>query len=849
MASLSILPLSINLLWIYSRKRYPYPEKFCHIRLINHAVIDNVIIGYECLHKIRLSKGRRNGLVALKLDISKAYDRVEWNFLEQTMSNLGFSAKWISLIMSCITTTCFSVLINGNPVGLIKPERGLRQGCPLSPYLFILCAEAFSNLLNQAEREQKIRGLKFAQDITITHLLFADDSLVFSKASVADCKYLKGIFDCYAKASGQIFNFEKSSMFFSGKASSEQISAIKSIFQLKVVPKYEKYLGLPPMLGRNKMSFFKEVKLKVTSKISSWHHKLFSAGGKEILIKAVAQAVPAYAMSVFKLPKGLCEDIQKEIARFWWGTKKDKHGIHWARWDSMSKAKRRGGLGFRDLPSFNQALVAKQGWRLVRYPNSLMARVMKARYYKNSTFWNAKVGSNPSFIWRSILWGSQVIKKGVRWRIGDGKKVLVYKDKWIPRPATFQPISPKTLPHETVVADLIDSENKWRVDRLEQHFMKEDIEAILKILLPSGKEEDEVLWHFDKKGEYSVKSGYQLALNQNFPNEPESSNSSSRLWKIPWMLDLPEKVKIFMWRALKNILPTAENLWKRRSLQEPICQRCKLQVETVSHVLIECKAARKIWDLAPLIVQPSKDHNQDFFSAIQEMWSRSSTAEAELMIVYCWVIWSARNKFIFEGKKSDSRFLAAKADSVLKAYQRVSKPGNVHGAKDRGIDQQKWKPPSQNVLKLNVDAAVSTKAQKVGLGAIVRDAEGKILAVGIKQAQFRERVSLAEAEAIHWGLQVANQISSSSLIVESDCKEVVELLNNTKGSRTEIHWILSDVRRESKDFKQVQFSFIPRTCNTYAHALAKFALRNSSTDVWVGTFPAEVQNVMNCVVS
>ncbi|KAH9685373.1 reverse transcriptase domain-containing protein [Citrus sinensis] len=769
----------------------------------NRLITDNVIIGYECLHKIRHSKGHRNGLVALKLDISKAYDRVEWNFLEQTMSNLGFSTKWISLIMSCITTTCFSVLINGNPVGLIKPEKGLRQGCPLSPYLFILCAEAFSNLLHQAERERKIRGLKFAQDITITHLLFADDSLVFSKASIADCKYLKGIFYCYAKASGQIFNFEKSSMFFSDKATSEQISAIKSIFQLKVVPKYEKYLGLPPMLGRNKMSFFKQVKLKVTSKISSWHHKLFSAGGKEILIKAVAQAVPAYAMSVFKLPKGLCVDIQKEIARFWWGTKKDKHGIHWARWDSMSKAKCRGGLGFRDLSSFNQALVAKQGWRLVRYPNSSMARVMKARYYKNYTFWNAKVGSNPSFIWRSILWGSQVIKKGVRWRIGDGKNVLVYKDNWIPRLATFQPISPKTLPPETVVADLINSENKWRADKLEQHFMKEDIEAILKILLPSGKEEDEVLWHFDKKGEYSVKSGYQLVLNQNFPNEPESSNSSSRLWKIPWMLDLPEKVKIFMWRALKNILPTAENLWKRKSLQEPICQMCKLQVETVSHVLVECKAARKIWDLAPLPVQPLKDHNQDFFSAIQEMQSRSSTAEAKLMVVYCWVIWSPRNKFIFEGKKSDSRILAAKAESVLRAYQRVSKPGNVQGTKDRGIDQQKWKPPPKNVLKLNVDAAVNSKDQKTGLGAIVRDAEGKILAVGIKQAQFRERVSLAEAEAILWGLQVAKQVSSSSLIAESDCKEVVELLNNTQGSRTEIHWILSDVHRESKDFQQV----------------------------------------------
>ena len=185
------------------------------------------------------------------------------------------------------------------------------------------------------------------------------------------------------------------------------------------------------------------------------------------------------------------------------------------------------------------------------------------------------------------------------------------------------------------------------------------------------------------------------------------------------MLDLPANVKIFMWRALKNILPTAENLWKRKSLKEPICQICKLQVESVSHALIECKAAKKIWDLAPLTVQLSKDHNQDFFSAIQEMCSRSLKAEAELMVVYCWGIWSARNKFIFEGKKSDSRISAAKAESVLKAYQRVRKPGTFHVTKVRGVDQKRWKPPPKNVLKLNVDAAVNSKDQKTGLGAII----------------------------------------------------------------------------------------------------------------------------------
>lgn len=196
----------------------------------NRLITDNVIISYECLHKIRHSKGKRNGLVALKLDVSKAYDMVEWQFLKQTMTKIDFSEKWVELIMKCITTTYFSVILNREPKGRIQSERALRQGCTLSPYLFIVCAEVFSSFLILAEKKKKlIRGLRFTKEVIISHLLFADDSLIFTRASIVDCKHLKEIFDRYARASGQIFNFEKSSIFFNGKIPNGQISAIKVI--------------------------------------------------------------------------------------------------------------------------------------------------------------------------------------------------------------------------------------------------------------------------------------------------------------------------------------------------------------------------------------------------------------------------------------------------------------------------------------------------------------------------------------------------------------------------------------------------------------------------------------------
>lgn len=130
----------------------------------------------------------------MKLDISKAYERVEWNFLNCSMQRLSFSTKWESLIMRCRSTSSFSVLINGEAKGLIHPQRGLWQDCPLSPYLFIICTEAFSNLVLQVESRHLIHGLKFSRDLSISHLLFADNNLIFTMATTKDCTNLKAIF-------------------------------------------------------------------------------------------------------------------------------------------------------------------------------------------------------------------------------------------------------------------------------------------------------------------------------------------------------------------------------------------------------------------------------------------------------------------------------------------------------------------------------------------------------------------------------------------------------------------------------------------------------------------------------
>ena len=129
---------------------------------------------------MKTSSSGKEGFMALKLDMSKAYDRVEWSFLEKIMLKMGFQDSWVALIMQCVTTVTYSILLNGEPKGFIRPSRGLRQGDPLSPFLFLFCAEGLNALLNKAADNGEIMGLSLChQGPRITHLFFADDCLLF----------------------------------------------------------------------------------------------------------------------------------------------------------------------------------------------------------------------------------------------------------------------------------------------------------------------------------------------------------------------------------------------------------------------------------------------------------------------------------------------------------------------------------------------------------------------------------------------------------------------------------------------------------------------------------------------
>ena len=228
------------------------------------------------------------------------------------MLQVGFDNQWFRWIMMCVETVDYSVIVNNEVVGPMIPGRGLRQGDPLSLYLFILCVEGLSALIRKAERCKDLHGISICTHApTISHLLFADDCSLFFRADEKEAQVIKNILHTYELASQQAISLSKSEVFFSSVVPMALKETITNILGVRAVMRTGKYLGLPSMVGRSKEATFGFIKDRIWHKINSWSSKCLSKAGREVLIKSVLQSIPSYIMNVFLLPNKLVDAIEK----------------------------------------------------------------------------------------------------------------------------------------------------------------------------------------------------------------------------------------------------------------------------------------------------------------------------------------------------------------------------------------------------------------------------------------------------------------------------------------------------------------------------------------------------------
>ncbi|XP_050249054.1 uncharacterized protein LOC126696338 [Quercus robur] len=314
-------------------------------------------------------------------------------------------------------------------------------------------------------------------------------------------------------------------------------------------------------------------------------------------------------------------------------------------------------MGFRNIQAFNLALLAKQGWRILTNPDSLVARVFKAKYFPFDDVLNSKKGSNPSYAWRSIHNSLEVIKRGTRWRVGNGRRIHIWDDRWLPTPSTHKVISPQAGYGDFPwVSSLIDIDTRWwKIDVIHATFLPHEASTILKIPLYYNLPEDCFIWIGNKRGEFTVKSAYHIAsgiVDSMEEGESTSSNSWTLLWKRIWQQKVPPKIKIFAWRSCVNGLPTMKNLNHRGVHCSSFYPLCDKAIETTAHALLHCDHAKMTWAFwynCPVDLSSSYG---DLVDIALDFIAKGSPNDLELFFAVAWSIWWNHNQAIHEDSGS-----------------------------------------------------------------------------------------------------------------------------------------------------------------------------------------------------
>ncbi|KAJ3701655.1 hypothetical protein LUZ61_005360 [Rhynchospora tenuis] len=575
----------------------------------------------------------------LKLDFKKAFDSVAWPFLFAILIQRGFPHAFISWLQLLFSSATSSVLVNGFVGPSFQHKRGLRQGDPISPFLFNLAVDVLNKMIQAAALTVPL-GIcnKFPEPFFL--LQYADDTLLFSTAKGTAVSTLHHILSAFSHCSGIELNFNKS-LLVPFNLSQPQVESIQAGLNVTISTLPFKYLGLPLTLRKPDRQAFQLLIDKIQVRLAGWKSRLLSRAGRIVLANSVLSTIPVFFMSVFQLPIWVVKALDRLRRNFIWGSS-DTTGksMHLLAWDRVCLPKSVGGFGLINLRLQNIALLLRWWWRLYDQTNSLWSTIATRLYSKRDLntppiAWN----TSGSFFWITLFSIRNYFQLSTTNVIGSGSNTLFWYNNW-GGTCLFYFGSPTRPPLRQFISlnAALPIWNELMPNPLTQQ------QALLYNIASSlnfNSDSDRLVWKWTSHGRYTAASFYKafiLAGKVRFPLH------------FVWKIKAPPSIKVFLVLLTHGRLLTQDQLCKRNIPCTFACTLCQQTIcETASHLFFDCPFSTRLWQLSgvPLVnTHAGLQHGmlQVFLPVLNDNLKMTTIATT------LWALWLERNNRTFRNR-------------------------------------------------------------------------------------------------------------------------------------------------------------------------------------------------------
>ncbi|XP_022024382.1 uncharacterized protein LOC110924695 [Helianthus annuus] len=655
-------------------------------------ISDNILLTQELMHNYHLNRGPAR--CAFKIDIQKAYDTVSWSFLEDVLNGFGFHSKMVTWIMACVSSASYSISINGNLHGYFRGRRGLRQGDPMSPYLFTLVMEVLSLLLQHGARSSS--AFKFHAHCVkqrIINVSFADDLFIFVHADLFSVKKVRDGLENFTKVSGLVPSPAKSTAYFCNVPQSVKCEI------LHIMPFREgnlpvRYLGVP--LNTTKLMFkdCKPLVDRMEKRIDSWLNKSLSFAGRLQLINSVLSAMHIYWASVFIIPTRVTHDLEKLMRRFLWNAHSQGRVKAKVAWSDVCLPKDEGGLGIRSISDVNKALMTNHLWSIITERKSLWVQWIHLHKLKGRSIWDIQARGSVSWGWRKILSIRDAVRPFIWKIVRSGSKINAWSDNWCQFSPLNSFITPRSIANAgftitTSLAELMDENGQWKWPSAWYDIYP----VLIGLNAPTLTHnlDDRTIWK-DLEGNSRPFGSMEVWHNIRHREQPVSWVNGV------WFSQCIPRHSFHLWLVIKNKLKTQDRLasWEAGSdynLRLMCCPLCKHDRDSRDHLFFSCSFASQVWYNVKDLLNMG-DVNDSWQSIMNWMDQKANSRKTDHIVgklviaAASYYIWHERNNCLFSNKVANVNAVCDKIKNTVRL--RLMGFKFKDGSHNQSI-QEKWK--------------------------------------------------------------------------------------------------------------------------------------------------------------